>query len=225
MKKRTSLYLMVLILLSLSLLTGCSFASNKTPEGHIVYSAPTQKSVPVGEYLPGTGIRYVGPVEGKGAELLINDERAYKKVADSVDWQGSPVAGVEMELAQRILWYNDESLGLGGTVKIDIADVNPQPLGSLPDTPIHYAIPTTYQVKVGDTIPGTQLRIESIDDAKGVEFSGFAESQYRFRKVADSVQWQGSLRPGVAVDLVLRVAWVRNNEVQLAGIANVLMMP
>ena len=102
---------------------------------------------------------------------------------------------------------------------------NPQPLGSLPDTPIHYAIPATYQVKVGDTLPGTQLRIESIDDVKGVEFSGFAESQYRFRKVADSIQWQGSLRPGVAVDLDLRVAWIRNNEVQLAGIANVLMMP
>lgn len=217
-------------LLSLALIfltaAGCSgFLGAKTPEGHIIYNAPTKKTVPIGEFLPGTGIQYVGPVADKGAELMLNGERAYKKVADSVDWQGSPVAGVDLELGQRILWYNDESLGLGGSVRIDIADVNPQPLGSLPDTPIHFAIPTTYQVKVGETIPGTLLRIEGIDKEKGVELSGFAETQYRYRKVADSVQWQGSLRPGVAVSLELRVAWIRDNKVQLAGIANVLMMP
>lgn len=214
------------LLLFTLVLAGCGgILGGQTPAGHLVYNAPTQKTVPIGEFLPGTGIQYVGPVEDKGAELIIDGERAYKKVADSVDWKGSPVAGVELDLGQRILWYNDESLGLGGSVKIDVADANPQPLTQLPVTPIRYAIPTTYQVKVGGTVPGTLLRIEGIDPDKGVEFSGFTEEQYRFRKVADSLQWMGSLRPGVVLYLDLRVAWIRNGKVQLGGIANVLLTP
>lgn len=216
---------LLLLMIALSFMAACSLGGAKADEGHLLYNAPTQKTVPVGEFLPGTGVQYVRSTEEKGAELLIDGERAYKKVADSVDWGGSPVDGVNMDLSLRILHYNEEELMLGGTVKIDIADVNPQPLGSLPDTPVHYAIPVTYEVKVGDTIPGTQLHIASIDEEKGVELSGFAESQYRFRKVADSIQWQGSLRPAVALKLDVRVVWIRNNKVQLAGIADVLMMP
>lgn len=226
MSSRLLLRLLILLLLFAFVLVGCSgILGGKAPAGHLIYSAPTKKTVPIGEFLPGTGIQYVGPVEGKGAELMIDGERAYKKVADSVDWKGSPVVGVELDLGQRILWYNEESLGLGGSVKIDVADVNPQPIQYLPDTPIHYAIPTTYRVKVGETVPGTLLRIEGIDPEKGVEFSGFTEDQYRYRKVADSLQWDGSLRPGVALSLVLRVAWIRDGKVQLAGIANILMTP
>jgi hypothetical protein len=227
MSSRLSLRLTVFSLLLFALfLAGCKgILGGQTPAGHLIYNAPTKKTVPIGEFLPGTGIQYVGPVEGKGAELRIDGERAYKKVADSVDWKGTPVDGVELDLGQRILWYNEESLGLGGTVKIDVADVNPQSLSRPPNTPIHFAIPTTYQVKVGETVPGTLLRIEGIDPDKGVEFSGFPEEQYRFRKVADSLQWIGSLRPGVSLVLELRVAWVRGDKVQLGGIANIFLTP
>lgn len=194
--------------------------------GQMVFSGPTEERVARGDFVPGSGIQYIGPVEGKGAELRIDGQLAYKKVADSVEWRGSPLPGVKIEISQRLLFQNEEAMRLGGTVRITIDNVSPEPLPTRPAGPIEYTFPVTYNVKVGKQVPGSTLLLKQIDsETKTVEFSGWAIDQYPLRKAADSVQWDGRLGPRVAVSQALRVAWIGSDEVQLAGLATVVLAP
>lgn len=227
MKKLIFNRILAVVLLSTLILSACSgLIPGDVPSGALNYSAPTEKKVDRGGFLPGTGVQYVQPTDDRGAELRIDGQTAYKKVADSVDWSGSPLSGVNIEIAQRLLFYNDEQLRLGGRVTILIENVNPQPLSYTPGSSIEYAIPATYTIKVGETVPGTTLKLERIDPDRGAEFSGWSIDQIPFKKTADSIIWDGSLRQGVAISFQeMRVAFIGEDSVRLAGIVDVVLMP
>lgn len=170
--------------------------------------------------------RYVGPTEERGAEMRIDGQTAFKKVADSVTWSGSPLPGVQLDINQRVLFYNDDQMRLGGQVTILVDEVNPQPLLGPARSDIIFAIPVTYNIKVGETVPGTTLRLERIDAERGAEFSGWSVEQIPFKKSGDSIIWDGSLRQGVAVTFKeMRVAFIGDTNVRLAGIVEVALLP
>ncbi len=190
----------------------------------LVFSGPTEKSIPAGERLPGTGIQYIGPTTDKGAEMRIDGQTAFKQRADSVIWKGSPMPGVELSLNMRVLTFNEAKLRMAGLATIVIDNPNPTPLPAPPSGAIEYVLPVTYNVDVGQTAPGTTLTLIAIDPEKGAQFSGWSAEQYPYRRLADSVQWDGQLRQGVGLSLNTRVALLEDS-VQLVGFATISLNP
>jgi len=193
----------------------------RQPEGQIVYAGPTEQGVSPGESVPGTTIVYLGQVDD-AAELLIDGKKAMKKKGDSLDWDGHPLPGVTLNLKQRIVWFTEESLHAAGTARLAIDDPQPEVMSFPEDLPIEYKLPATYNVKRGETIPGTTISYVGSGDA-GAELGGLDE--YPYRKMADSVTWEGKLRDGVFVRIVLRVAFYNEDQLQMAGLATVGLLP
>jgi len=190
-------------------------------EGQIVYVGPTERGVSPGESVPGTTLVYVGPV-GDEAEMLIDGQTAVKKKGDSLNWDGHPLPGVTLNLKQRIVWFTDEALHAAGTARLAIDDPQPEAMPFPEDLPIVYKLPITYNVKQGETIPGTTISYVGSGDS-GAEFGGI--DGYPHRRMADSVTWEGKLREGVFVRVVLRVAFYDEGQLQVAGLATVGLMP
>jgi len=185
--------------------------------GLLEYKGATEETVVIGETLPGSNIRYVGFSED-GAELLINDQRAVKKVGDSLDWQGKPTAGVEVAVTQRILLANEARLQTVGTIKLTVQDPSPA-AAQFPDKPAaSYKVAVTYTVKHGAVIPGTLISYAGKTDS-GAELAGV--SGYPYRKIGDSIGWTGTLRANVYLDTTLRVLAYTEDFMQVAGLATI----
>ena len=205
---------LVVTLLGITLLLSGCFLGPKGG-GTLTYSGPTEQSIPMGGGIPGTDIRYMGYSDA-GAEVLIADQRAVKKPGDSLDWQGTPVQGVDVALSQRVLTANPQRLQTVGTVKVTVHDSAPQP-APFPAGPAYsYKVAVTYSVPKGKLIPGTQITYLGKTD-QGAQFGGV--SGYPYRKLGDSVSWTGQLRSNAYLDTTLRVIAYADSFVQVAGLA------
>jgi hypothetical protein len=205
---------MALLLLFLS---GCeSEWTNRLP-----YAGPIEIGVERGSFLPGTDIQYLGRTE-KGARVSIGDQESVKKLGDSVDWKGDMVPGVSVDQTLRVAFIMEETLHSVGTVRVVVT--NPQaeagPVNEL--APVHYKLPVGYHVETGNTIPGTTLTYLGSTD-KGAEL-GNVEG-YPYRKVGDSITWQGKLREGLWLELDLRTALVTDKQLDVVGTADLWIVP
>lgn len=209
----TKFALVILTGLLALVLAGCPATSS----GVLTYNGPTEQTVQVGATIPGSNIRYVGYSEA-GAEVLINDQRALKKVGDSLDWKGTPVPGVQVEMAQRILAANAQRLQTVGTVKVTVSDVRPE-LATFPDKPaFDYKVAVSYTVRKGEVIPGTLISYKGKTE-EGAEFAGV--SGYPYRKLGDSLTWTGRLRSNTYLDMTLRVIAYGDEFVTVGGLATI----
>jgi hypothetical protein len=209
---------LALILVASLFLTAClpGAGGDKTLE----YNGPTEQSVPMGQLVSGTDIRYVGYSE-QGAEVTIGEQRAFKKAGDSLDWKGTPVAGVDVALAQRILLINEQRLQTVGTVKVTVHDVEPA-VARFPDKPLYsYKVAVTYTVKRGTAIPGTLITYQGKTE-NGAQLGGI--SDYPYRKLGDSITWTGRLRPNVYLDMTVRVIAYADDFMQVVGLATLGVM-
>ena len=181
------------------------------------YSGPTEQTVPMGEYIPGTDLRFVGYSDA-GAEVLIGDQRTIKKAGDSLDWKGTPVPGVDVTLSQRVLLVNEERLQTVGTVQVFVEDATPE-AAQFPDQPTYsYKVAVTYTVRRNAKIPGTEIKYVGKTDS-GAELSGV--SGYPFRKLGDSIAWTGRLRANTFLDTTLRVLAYTEDFMQVGGLASI----
>lgn len=198
-------------LLLAALLAGCGGAGM----GSLTYNGPTEQTVAMGETIPGSNIRYVG-YSDSGAQVVINDQTAVKKVGDSLDWKGTPVSGVDVVMAQRILAASAERLQTVGTVKVTVSDTRPE-LATFPDKPaFDYKVAVSYTVRKGETVPGTLISYKGKAD-DGAEFAGV--TGYPYRKLGDSLTWAGRLRSNTYLDMTLRVIAYGDTFVTLGGLA------
>ena len=83
---------LVVLGLLLIILPACQRQSEGGPL-ELIYTAPFETGIERGGGLPGTGIRYVGSSD-KGAEILIDDQTAFKQKGDSLGWKGDSVENV-----------------------------------------------------------------------------------------------------------------------------------
>jgi hypothetical protein len=218
--KRKTTILFVLGLL-LSLLPACQ---HKLPGGplELLYTAPFETGIERGSTLPGTGIRYVGPSD-KGAEILIDDQTAFKQKGDSLTWRGSPVQDVDLDLSLRVLWFTEQTLYVGGTAEITVRD--PAPVVASPPTEgsMKYSnAPVTYHVSKGHNIPGTLVKYLGQAE-EGIELEGV--EGYPYRKFGDSIVWEGKVREQVFLELNVRVLLTTEDSITVAGTATVILTP
>jgi hypothetical protein len=208
--------LKVVLTLSLLLLPSC------VPGGELSYTAPYEVKIEAGEDLIGTGIRYVG-MKDSGAEVLIEGQRAFKRKGDSLDWEGSPVEGVKLNLSLRVLWYTEKKLYLIGRAKVVVRDPQPQS-GAIPvEAPLRFSnAPVSYLVKKGSYIPGTQIKYLGKTE-KGAELSGV--EGYPYRKALDSILWEGKIREKVYLRLNLRVGIISEHSLGVGGLATIWITP
>ena len=205
----------VVVCIVLLTLTGCLPGARGEPT--LEYNGPTEQTVPMGQLVPGADIRYVA-YSDRGAEVTIGGQKALKKAGDSLDWKGTPVAGVDVVLAQRILLINEQRLQTVGTVKVTVHDVAPA-AAQFPDKPLYsYKVAVTYNVKRGAMIPGTFVAYQG-KAVEGAQLAGV--SGYPYRKLGDSIAWTGRLRGNTYLDMTVRVIAYADDFVQVAGLATI----
>ncbi|MBC7237480.1 MAG: hypothetical protein H5T69_16685 [Chloroflexi bacterium] len=198
------------------LLTGCLLGSSK-PSSELVYKLPTRITLDVGETLPGTDIRYVNMGED-GAHLLIHGRPALKRKGDSLDWSGQMREGVKVDLRLRIVWFNNAQLQLLGTATVTVSNPQPRRATISTSSPIEYGGPVVYGVDRGAKIPGTTLTYEAKTD-EGAKLGN--TDAYPYRKIGDSIFWEGVLRDGVYLRLDVRVLQYDERHLRLGGLATI----
>jgi hypothetical protein len=217
--KRNAIGLVVLGLL-LAFLPACQ----RKPEGgplELLYTAPFETGIEKGSNLPGTGIRYVG-LSDKGAEILIDDQIAFKQKGDSLGWKGSLVENVDLDLTLRVLWVTEQTLHVGGTAKATVRNPAPEAV-PIPEVPVEYSnAPVTYRVEKGDYIPGTLVRYVGKQE-EGIELSGV--EGYPYRKLGDSIVWEGKLKEKIFLQLNVRVLIIAEDFINVTGTAGLLLTP
>jgi len=207
----------LILILGIVMAPGCKPAQ----EGDLVYVAPYEMGVAAGDYLPGTGIRYVGQTD-RGARLTIDGQDAYKQKGDSLNWSGKPVANAKMDFSGRVVWYTETTCHILGSATLTISKPAPQAVPNIPEAPLRYRAIVTYTVDKGKRIPGSLVTYKGKAD-KGAELDGI--EGYPYRKAGDSIVWQGKLKDGVYVVINVRVVFYTNSVLQVAGTTEVILVP
>lgn len=198
------------------LLTGCLVKPGAQPS-QLTYSFPTTLAIKMGNSLPGTDIRYER-MSDQGAYVTIKGQQALKRQGDSLDWNGSLGSGVTADLKLRIVLYNENELRLVGTAKIVVDGIAPKQ-GSIPtSSTIEFSGPIAYGLAKGAYLPGTTLTYVG-SAADGAQMGGV--EGYPYRKVGDSIFWEGSLRNGVYLRLDARVVQFDNEGLRVTGLATI----
>ncbi|MGQ9458203.1 MAG: hypothetical protein ACUVS5_07965 [Anaerolineae bacterium] len=204
--------------LSLLATLGSILSCQPSPQGDgLAYSGPLEVGVDAGEAIPGTHLRYLGRTE-QGAEMLIGDQKAIRKVGDSLDYKGEPVQGVRLTLALRVAWYDEDRLHAVGTVELAVQAPQPLPMPARKESPLHYTVPILYWVDRGKAIPGTTVTYQGKTD-QGALLGGV--EGYPYRKAGDSILWEGRLRDGVWLHLEGRTGLFDEERLQVLGLATV----
>lgn len=205
----------LVIALALLAVLGGALSCQSGPEGDwLVYSGPVEVSVDAGESIPGTDLRYLGRTE-QGAQMLIGDQRAIRKVGDSLDYKGEPVRDVRLSLALRVAWYDADRLHAVGTVELSVRNPQPQPMAVTTESRLHYTVPIQYWVDRGKAIPGTTITYQGKTD-QGALLGGVDGHPYR--KTADSILWEGRLRDRVWLQLEGRTGFFDDDRLQVLGL-------
>jgi hypothetical protein len=190
--------------------------SNRLP-----YAGPVEIGIPQGEYLPGTGIQYLGKTE-KGAQVSIGDKQATKKIGDSLDWKEDMVPGVSVDQTLRVAAITEDTLQTVGTVRVIVSQPRVQPEAANRDAPVHFKLPVGYHVERNETIPGTT--ISYLGNTEEGAHLGNVEG-YAYRKLGDSIVWESRLRPGIWLELNLRTVLITDSLLDVVGTADLWITP
>ncbi len=213
-----------ILLVSLGL-SGCNLIpflpgapTTTEPPGTLVYDAPVSLTVKNGTSLQGTQIAYGGKTQTGAAKLLLAGLVAAKQTGDSLDWQGTPVPNTLLQLATRVMMFDDKSVTLVGTAHVEVKNVTIQSGGTPSATGIEISAPVSYNVGKAGPIPGTKVTYVGSTD-QGAQFSGV--EGYPYRKELDSLEYVGRINPKVFIHLSLRVLSFSETSALLGGTANV----
>jgi len=193
-----------------------------TPQGDmIVFNTLTYRQVlSDDEFIPGTGVRYIGATGNSSYTVEIDGLQADKRAADSLSWRGivapAVFAAYDLRLTSSRL---SRDIVAVGPVEITILTPNPTQLPNTEPTPasvVYEELVINYNVPVGRTIPGTTLSYVGRAE-QGAELAG--TTNYPYYQQGDSLVWQGQLRDNVILRYDLRFIFVSDDSVQLAGVA------
>jgi hypothetical protein len=201
-------------------MTACA---RQLPTGTMEYSTAFERSVPAGQTLPGTDIKYIGKTE-QGAEMSIGGQPTLKQTLDSLSWQGVVAPGVAIKYSLRVLTFDSQSLRAGGTAQVTVSNTNPVavPVTALPQDALAFDGLITYDVPKGKVIPGTTITYLG-KTSDGAQIGGI--EGYPYRKEADSIVWTGQLTDKVFSNLDMRVIYFSNTSLRVTGTVKLLVTP
>ncbi len=203
-------------------LSGCSLnplaSSTPLPPNTLVYDAPVSLTIKNGTALPGTAIAYGGKTDTGAGQVLIAGLAAPKQTGDTVDWQGSPVSDVTIDLSTRVATFDQQSITLVGTAHIVIKNVSVKPGGSAGTVLMEFNAPVTASLQKNEFIPGSNIAYGG-STAEGAKFLGV--DGYPYRKTLDSLQYVGRINSKVFLELNLRVTSYSDTSVLLVGTADI----
>jgi len=188
--------------------------------GGIVFRGPVERKVTAGSYVPGTDLYLTRSGEG-GAEFEVLGMRSVRTIGDSLDFDGPwpGLQGVEYNARLRIYQVGEGQVRAAGVHQLKITGVSPQK-SDIAVIGQGLKFPYTAHVSAGGTIPGTTLSYVG-DSERGAEFGGLEADEFPYRKVGDSVRWEGNLRSDIAAEFSLRVLYYDGQRAQVGGIVTV----
>lgn len=213
---------MVLMAVACSVIQPPSTSATPSAPNALVYDAPVSLNIKSGATLPGTSIAYGGKTATGAAKVLMGGLVAEKQTGDTLDWQGTPVPNLNLNLSTRVITFDDQSISLVGTAHIELANIAVQPGGAAGNAPMEFSAPVTYSLPKSVPVPGTNIAYLA-SSPEGAQFSGI--QGYAYRKPLDSLQYIGRLNPKVMLKLDLRVLNFSDTGVVLAGTANLKIEP
>lgn len=185
------------------------------------YTGPIEISVEPGAFLAGTDIQYLGETSD-GAQVVIEGQQTTRRVGDSLRWEGEMAPGVTVDLSLRIVFVAQDALQTAGTVRVTVEGAQPvtEPVDG--SAPVHYVLPVVYQVDQGAAIPGTTITYVG-QEPEGARLGNI--EGYAYRRVGDSILWEGRLLPGIWLDLALRTALITEGQLNVVGTADLWIQP
>jgi len=202
---------------------GVSACAQQLSSGAMEYTTAFERSIPAGQSLLGTDIKYIGKTE-QGAQMSIGGQTALKRTLDSLTWRGEPVPGVSVDYNLRVIAFDDKVLQAGGTAKVIISHVKALAVSpsSLPKDALTFKGVVNYSVPRGKSIPGTTVTYDG-KTPDGAKLGGI--EGYPFRKEADSIAWVGMLSDKCFLQLDLRLVVYTDSAMQVTGTATLYLKP
>lgn len=181
-----------------------------TPAGSITFSGPIEREIKAGEHVPGTDIVLLSAGNGTATFQVIGMQSP-RKVGDAVDFDGAwpSLPGSQYAALTRIYSIGNDSVRLAGVHQLTIPQIQPV-MGASAGGSFTLRFPFTDGVDTGngqppsDTIAGTTLGYLGIYD-RGAQIAGLGPNIYPYRSVADTIEWQGTLRNDVEATYDLRL--------------------
>ncbi len=192
----------------------------QSPPGGIIFNGPTEFRLNPGETIPGTDIRFVA-ISDDGAEFEIANLRSVRAIGDSLDFDGSwsSIEGVTYNLRTRIYRIGGENIRAAGVHQLTIERISPTDANvGMGDHATRFLYSSG--AESGERFDGMTLGYVGAND-RGGELSGLPPGDYPYRKVGDSVAWQGQLRTDIPVEYAARMLLYGENSARIGGVVNV----
>lgn len=187
------------------------------PPGAIVYNGPTERLLNIGDRLPGSHIVLTNVTEA-GAEFQIAGMRSVRAIGDSLDFDGAwPNGnGLDYNLRMRIYYIGDNYVRAAGVHRLVVHNVQPTRANvALSGNTLRF--PFTVSVHTGGAIAGTTLGYAGMED-RGGQITGLPEGEYPFRKMGDSIQWEGYVRADIPAEYNIRMLYYDANGARVGGV-------
>jgi hypothetical protein len=130
--------------------------------------------------------------------------------------------GVSVDQTLRVALITQEVLQTIGTVRVIVTNPNPQRGAVNTSASVHFKLPAGYHVEKDKPIPGTTI-IYLGNTNQGAQL-GNVEG-YEYRKLGDSIIWEGKLREGIWLELNLRTAVITDEQLDVVGTADLWLVP
>lgn len=193
----------------------------QTPPGAVAFQGPVEMGLVKGKKIPGTDILFVSVTDGDAAQFEIDSLRATRRLGDSLDfdgaWPGS--SGVTYQLRLRIYNVAGGEVRAAGVHRLVVENVQPQmdSVDSVNTGSHALRFPHTVTVDAGKQFLGMTLGYARQDE-RGATLTGLLQDEYPYRKLGDSVEWEGRLRADVPVEYHLRMLYYQETNATLGGV-------
>jgi hypothetical protein len=199
-----------------------SLGGLQTPPGAIAFQGPLELGLSSGDSIPGTDIRFVGAEAGAdAAQFEIAGLRAPRRLGDSLDYDGSwrGATGMSYHLRLRLYQAGNGQVRAAGVQRLIIENIAPQEANVNVDAGRNtLRFPHSVTANPGDVFPGMTLGYAGQDD-RGATLRGLPEGEYPYRKMGDSIEWEGRLTPSVTVVYHLRLLYYQDANATVGGVA------
>jgi hypothetical protein len=191
----------------------------QTPPGGIAFQGPMELGLKSGQTIPGTYMTFVATTSASdGAEFEIGGLHSTRRLGDSLDYDGTwlGMEGMSYHLRLRIYRVSAGEVRAAGVHRLVLENIHPQM--ATVNTGTHtLRFPHSVTAAAGEQFPGMSLGYSKQDD-QGAALSGLGEGEYPYRKIGDSVEWEGQLRSDVSVEYQLRMLYYQESNATLGGV-------